>query len=47
MLSVVIPAYNEAMTIGRIVQNVVNAIPDVPKQILIVDDCSSDGTSEW
>jgi cellulose synthase/poly-beta-1,6-N-acetylglucosamine synthase-like glycosyltransferase len=30
VLSVVIPAYNEAMTIGRIVQNVVNAIPDVP-----------------
>jgi glycosyltransferase involved in cell wall biosynthesis len=47
VLSVVIPAYNEAMTIGRIVQNVVNAIPDVPKQILIVDDCSSDGTLEW
>jgi len=44
VLSVVIPAYNEAMTIGRIVQNVVSAIPDV---LLIVDDCSSDGTSEW
>jgi glycosyltransferase involved in cell wall biosynthesis len=47
VLSVIIPAYNEAQTIGRLLQQVVRAIPDVPKQVVIVDDCSKDGTSEW
>ncbi len=47
VLSVIIPAYNEAQTIGRIVQQVVRAIPEIPKQIVIVDDCSNDGTSDW
>jgi glycosyltransferase involved in cell wall biosynthesis len=47
VLSVIIPAYNEARTIGHILQQVARAIPEVPKQIVIVDDCSSDGTSEW
>src|ERR1700759_2650215 len=47
VLSVIIPVYNESQTIGRILQHVVRAIPEVPKQIVIVDDCSNDGTSEW
>jgi glycosyltransferase involved in cell wall biosynthesis len=46
-LSVVIPAYNEAGTIGRVLLEVTRALPDVSKQIVIVDDYSSDGTSEW
>jgi glycosyltransferase involved in cell wall biosynthesis len=46
-LSVVIPVYNEAGTIGRILLEVARALPAVPKQIIIVDDCSNDGTSEW
>jgi glycosyltransferase involved in cell wall biosynthesis len=47
VLSVVIPVYNEAGTIGRILVEVAKALPEVPKQIIIVDDCSTDGTSEW
>jgi glycosyltransferase involved in cell wall biosynthesis len=47
VLSVIIPAYNEAQTIARLVQQVVSAVPEVPKQIVIVDDCSIDGTSDW
>ncbi len=47
VLSVIIPVYNEAQTIGRILQQVVEAVPQTPKQIVIVDDCSTDGTSEW
>ena len=47
MLSVVVPAYNEAPTIGRQLIEVASAIPAVSKEIIIVDDCSSDGTSEW
>jgi glycosyltransferase involved in cell wall biosynthesis len=47
VLSVIIPAYNEAQTIGRVLQQVVGALPEVSKQVVIVDDCSNDGTSEW
>ncbi|HEV2097894.1 MAG TPA: glycosyltransferase family 2 protein [Stellaceae bacterium] len=46
-LSVVIPAYNEAGTIGRMLLGVTRALPEVSKQIVIVDDYSSDGTTEW
>jgi glycosyltransferase involved in cell wall biosynthesis len=46
-LSVVVPAYNETATIGRILVEVAGALPTVTKQIIIVDDCSTDGTSEW
>jgi glycosyltransferase involved in cell wall biosynthesis len=47
VLSVVIPAYNEIATIGPILLKVAHALPAVTKQIIIVDDCSTDGTSEW
>jgi hypothetical protein len=47
LLSVIIPAYNEAQTIGPILEQVARGIPEIPKQIVIVDDCSKDGTSEW
>lgn len=46
-LSVVIPVYNEIRTIGRVVLEVTNVLPEVSKEIIIVDDCSKDGTSEW
>ena len=46
-LSVVIPVYNEAVTIGTILREVASALPEVSKQIIIVDDCSRDGTTEW
>src|ERR1700726_1454439 len=47
VLSIVIPVYNELQTIGRILVEVAKALPTVPKQIVIVDDRSSDGTSDW
>ena len=46
-LSVVIPAYNERATIARLLQLVTMALPQVSKDILVVDDCSTDGTREW
>jgi glycosyltransferase involved in cell wall biosynthesis len=46
-LSIVIPVYNEVHTIGQILIEVTKALPEITKQIVIVDDCSSDGTSEW
>ena len=47
VLSIVIPVFNELNTIGRILVEVANALPEIPKQIVIVDDRSSDGTSDW
>jgi glycosyltransferase involved in cell wall biosynthesis len=43
-LSVVIPAYNEAATIDEIVRRVELAPAPVQKEIIVVDDCSTDGT---
>ncbi len=44
-LSVIIPCYNELNTIDAIIDAVNNA-PYKDKEIIIVDDCSSDGTRE-
>ncbi len=43
-LSVIVPVYNEKNTIREIVQRI-NASP-VDKEIILVDDCSSDGTRD-
>ena len=44
-LSVVIPCYNEAKTIRAIIERV-RAAPVAEKEIIIVDDCSRDGTRD-
>jgi len=44
-LSIVIPCYNEVGTIRSIVDRV-RAAPVADKEIIIVDDCSRDGTRE-
>jgi glycosyltransferase involved in cell wall biosynthesis len=44
-LSIVIPCYNEAKTIRAIVDRV-RAAPVPDKEIIIVDDCSRDGTRD-
>jgi glycosyltransferase involved in cell wall biosynthesis len=41
-LSVVIPVYNEKQWIGKLIQRV-QAVP-IPKEIIIIDDLSTDGT---
>jgi glycosyltransferase involved in cell wall biosynthesis len=46
-LSVIIPVYNERATLGHVLAAVSGALPGVPKSIIVVDDCSSDGTREW
>ena len=42
-LSIIIPCYNEINTIDTII-DAVNAAPYPDKEIIIVDDCSKDGT---
>ena len=44
-LSVIIPVYNEINTIGEILTRVLEV--DLPKEVIVVDDCSSDGTREF
>ena len=43
-LSVVIPVYNEKSTILEVLERVRSV--DLPKEMIVVDDCSTDGTRE-
>jgi glycosyltransferase involved in cell wall biosynthesis len=43
-LSIVIPVYNEKKTILEVLERVRNM--NLPKEIIVVDDCSTDGTRE-
>lgn len=46
-LSVVIPCFNERTTLMKIIERV-KAVPlnNIKKEIIVVDDCSTDGTTE-
>jgi glycosyltransferase involved in cell wall biosynthesis len=46
-LSVLIPVFNERPTIGRVLAAVAGVMPEVSKELVIVDDGSSDGTREF
>ena len=45
-LSVVIPCYNEKNSISEIINQVKNVVIPLEKEIIIVDDFSTDGTRE-
>jgi len=45
VLSVIMPVYNEIKTIREIIAKVLAV--DIPKEVVIVDDCSTDGTREY
>jgi glycosyltransferase involved in cell wall biosynthesis len=46
-LSVVIPVYNEEKTIREVIDAVLAVnLPEMEKEIVVVNDCSSDGTME-
>src|SRR3989344_8135992 len=44
-LSVIIPVYNEKRTLSEILRQVKSV--SFPKEIIVVDDGSNDGTAEW
>ncbi len=46
MLSVIMPVYNEASTLGEIVGRVTKSSVPIERELIIVDDASTDGTSE-
>ena len=45
LISIIIPCYNEIHTLGKII-DLVNDQKKINKEIILVDDCSSDGTKE-
>jgi glycosyltransferase involved in cell wall biosynthesis len=47
VLSVVMPVYNEVGTIAPVLVQITRALPGVAKQIIIIDDGSTDGTTVW
>jgi glycosyltransferase involved in cell wall biosynthesis len=47
VLSVVVPVYDEIRTIGSVLARLSAALPHVAKQIIVVDDGSTDGTRDW
>ena len=46
-LSIIIPAYNEIATIADIIHRVLEVPVEVSKELIIVDDRSTDGTREY
>lgn len=46
ILSVVVPCFNEIKTIGEVIENILKS-PINPKEIIIVDDFSNDGSREY
>ena len=46
-LSIVIPCYNEIHTIETIVQKVLHAEVPLDRELIIVDDCSTDQTRAY
>jgi glycosyltransferase involved in cell wall biosynthesis len=46
-LSILIPVYNERFTIPSVLAAVCAALPGVEKEVVIVDDCSTDGTRDF
>jgi glycosyltransferase involved in cell wall biosynthesis len=46
IITIIIPCYNEIDTIGLIVDRI-NNLKNLNKQIIVVDDCSVDGTANY
>src|SRR5262245_12795200 len=46
-LSIIMPVYNEMATIAEIIRRVGEALEELSKELIIVDDSSTDGTREY
>ena len=43
----IVPVFNELSSLPIILNKVVTSLAQVDKEIIVVDDCSTDGTREW
>jgi len=46
-VSIVIPCYNEINTIAAILESVLSVPLEIDREVIVVDDCSKDGTREF
>lgn len=46
-LSILIPVYNERRLLPELLCKLASALPGVDKEVILVDDGSTDGTREW
>jgi glycosyltransferase involved in cell wall biosynthesis len=46
-LSIIMPVYNEISTMAETIRRVFNAPVECAKELIIVDDCSTDGTRKY
>ena len=47
IITIVIPCYNEINTISQVIQKVLDVPLDQQKELVVVDDCSTDGTRQF
>ena len=46
-LSIIIPVFNEVKLLPKILFKIIRDTKKINKEIIIVDDCSNDGSREW
>ena len=46
-LSIIVPVYNEKKTLPVLLERIERVVLPLEKEIIIVDDCSLDGTRDW
>ena len=46
-LSIIIPVFNEINFLQEILSRLIKCTPKIKKEIIVIDDCSNDGTKEW
>lgn len=46
-LSILVPVYNERQTVMELLRSVMELDVGLPKELIVVDDCSRDGTREY
>ena len=44
LISIVVPVYNEARTVGEVIERLLAIDLPAPREILVVNDGSTDGT---
>ena len=46
-LSIIIPVFNEKKFLPKILTKLVKETSRINNEIIIIDDCSTDGSKEW